>query len=347
MELRKKAVRLRNPSAEICGDLVAPDMSQITILISSAGRRVELMKCFRSDAETLGVRLRIVALDAEPELSAACHFADASYRPPACLHSEFLPFVEDVVRRESVSLIVPTIDPELAAYSRNAERFTLLGATVNISAPGVVAVARDKLATAKVLGESGVAVPRTLPLEAALRNPEAWLGPVIVKPVDGSSSVGIQRLQDIREVETKGLEAGRYVVQELLQGIEYTVNMFVDSSGCAACAVPHRRIAIRGGEVSKGRTERVAALRGIADRIAAVLDGSRGAICFQAIVDARGIPAVIEINARFGGGYPLAHAAGARFSQWLLEAVLGRPCSASDDWREGLTMLRYDASVFR
>lgn len=322
-------------------------MRQITILISSAGRRVELINCFRVDAEALGVRLRVVALDMEPELSAACHFADVAFRSPSCSHGEFLPFVEDVVGRESVSLIIPTIDPELAAYSSSAERFALLGAKVNISAPGAVAVARDKLATAKVLADNGVVVPRTSLLEAALRNPEGWLGPVIVKPVDGSSSIGIHRLSDVREAETKDLDAGRYVVQELLHGIEYTVNMFVDGTGRVACAIPHRRIAIRGGEVSKGRTERVPALQAIAERIVAALDGCRGAMCFQAIVDMQGMPAVIEINARFGGGFPLAHAAGARFSRWLLEGVLDLPCSASDEWREGLIMLRYDASVFR
>ena len=55
---------------------------------------------------------------------------------------------------------------------------------------------------------------------------------------------------------------------------------------------------------------------------------------------------VFEINARFGGGYPLAHRAGAPFSRWLLEEAAGRPGSAHNDWEEGVTMLRYDAAMF-
>lgn len=324
----------------------AADMKHVTVLISSAGRRVELLNCFRSDAETLGVRLRTIALDMEPELSAACHFADRAYRSPSCMDDEFLPFVEDVVSRESVSLIIPTIDPELMVYSQSVSRLARLGATINVSTPGVIAVARNKLVTAKVLGENGVAVPRTSPLEAAVRDPGAWVGPVIVKPVDGSSSVGIQRLGDLRELKSKGSEEGQYIVQELLQGVEYTVNMFVDSTGRALCVVPHRRIAVRSGEVNKGRTERVPGLPHIAESIVTVLKGCRGAMCFQVIVNARGMPVLFEINARFGGGFPLAHAAGAKFPRWLLEGVLGSPCSASDEWREGVTMLRYDSSVF-
>ena len=52
------------------------------------------------------------------------------------------------------------------------------------------------------------------------------------------------------------------------------------------------------------------------------------------------------VNARFGGGYPLAHHAGARFADWLLDEIDGRPCRAHDGWREGVTMLRYDDAVF-
>jgi carbamoyl-phosphate synthase large subunit len=55
---------------------------------------------------------------------------------------------------------------------------------------------------------------------------------------------------------------------------------------------------------------------------------------------------VFEINARFGGGYPLAHQAGATFSQWLLEEVAGLPATANDRWQDGVLMLRYDSAVF-
>ena len=58
-------------------------------------------------------------------------------------------------------------------------------------------------------------------------------------------------------------------------------------------------------------------------------------------------PEVIEINARFGGGYPLSYAAGADFPAWLLEDVLGLSSSANaDGWRDGVVMLRYDDAVF-
>ena len=56
---------------------------------------------------------------------------------------------------------------------------------------------------------------------------------------------------------------------------------------------------------------------------------------------------MIEINARFGGGFPLSLEAGADFPRWMLEELLGLPSTASRDrWRPGMVMLRYDAAVF-
>jgi carbamoyl-phosphate synthase large subunit len=88
------------------------------------------------------------------------------------------------------------------------------------------------------------------------------------------------------------------------------------------------------------------ALQAAAKKLAQVLPGATGPLCFQAVIMGSGEMAVFEINARFGGGYPLAHRAGARFSQWLLEEACGLPCTANDDWKEGVVMLRYDAAVF-
>jgi carbamoyl-phosphate synthase large subunit len=128
--------------------------------------------------------------------------------------------------------------------------------------------------------------------------------------------------------------------------LEYTVNLFFNLHGQLRCAIPHRRLEVRSGEVSKGRTERITPLIEAAQRMASILTGAQGPLCFQAIVRPDGSYCVFEINARFGGGYPLAHEAGGRFAQWLLEELDGRHVSASDDWEAGLTMLRFDSAVF-
>lgn len=147
-------------------------------------------------------------------------------------------------------------------------------------------------------------------------------------------------------MELESLPPAEYIVQEFWQGLEYTVNIFFDIQGHLRCSIPHRRLEVRSGEVSKGRTERIETLIEASQHIAPGLQGAEGPLCFQAIIRPDGTYCVFEINARFGGGYPLAHQAGARFSQWLLEELDGRSVSASDNWEAGLTMLRFDSAVF-
>jgi carbamoyl-phosphate synthase large subunit len=56
---------------------------------------------------------------------------------------------------------------------------------------------------------------------------------------------------------------------------------------------------------------------------------------------------LIEVNARFGGGYPLTAQAGAAYHAWLIhEYVLGRAVNDYAAWQDGLIMLRYDAEIF-
>ncbi len=316
-----------------------------TLLLTSAGRRNQLIDCFRRSAGDLGINLRCVATDLQPQLSSACAAADASHVVPRCTDPAYIPALLDLCRREKVDLVVPTIDPELTPLSRHRAEFAALGAHVVVSHPEVTTLAHDKFATARVLGAAGVPVPRTCWLGDYLRDPSQLRGPVIAKPNAGSASVGIVRPRSVEEL--RDLPAAAYVVQELWEGAEYTVNLYVEQGGALRCAVPHRRIEVRAGEVSKGRTERREELADAARRIVAALPGARGPLCFQAIVRPDGSYCVFEINARFGGGYPLAHEAGATFTRWLLEERLGRECTARDDWQSGLTMLRFDAAIFR
>lgn len=315
-----------------------------SIMLSSSGRRAALLECFREDALELGLSARLVAVDAQPDLSSACKLADACYTVPRCLDAGFCSALLEICRIEQVNILVPTIDTELAVLSEHRNDFAAVGTRVIVSEPTVIALARNKLATARALAAAGITTPRTLTWEEFVRDPGQLREPVIAKPAGGSSSVGIVRPK--RAAELKDFAGQGYLVQELWQGREYTVNVFFDAAGRLRCAVPHERIEVRAGEVSKGRTERVPVLEAAARKLAAALHGAVGPICFQAIVTPSGEYCIFEINARFGGGYPLTHRAGARFSKWLLEEVAGLPSTANDDWKAGITMLRFDAAVF-
>lgn len=320
-------------------------MNSLNILFTSSGRRVELVNCFREDAASLGISLKVLAVDMYPDLSAVCQVADRSWEICSCTQPEYVSRLLEICRKEGVQLLVPTIDTELAVLSSAADQFSQIGTRVAVSSPDVVRLARDKLETARFLGENGLPVPRTDCLDKFLNNPEIWRWPVIIKPVAGSSSIGIHIIEKLADLNCMPEIKGKYIAQEYHTGCEYTVNFFMDQNGKFRCAIPHRRLKTRAGEVSKGVTERHFEIIKLAETFSGLLPGGRAVMCFQLILDNEG-PWIFELNARFGGGYPLAHRAGARFSLWLLEEITGRGPSYSNEWLDGLKMLRHDASVF-
>ncbi|NHF73083.1 ATP-grasp domain-containing protein [Paracoccus sp. 12-3] len=280
----------------------------------------------------------------QPELSSGCMLADHAHQVPRCTAPDFIDRIEDIVRANGIRLIVPTIDTELMAYAEAAPRLAAAGAYVHVSPPEVIAVVRDKTRTMEVLAAADLPVPDTCS-EAELRAEPDRLGwPVFGKPVGGSASRGLGSYDSFAVLPDSFPEPMMF--QPVLKGPEYTVNIFVDRAGQLQTVVPHLRIQTRAGEVEKGRTTRRADLRALAEGIVRALPQARGVLCFQVIDDAARGPRIIEINARFGGGYPLAHHAGAHFADWLMAELAGRPSGASDDWRDGVTMLRYDDAVF-
>ena len=79
----------------------------------------------------------------------------------------------------------------------------------------------------------------------------------------------------------------------------------------------------------------------------AVLEGVRGCITAQFFVSKTDNTTYgVEINPRFGGGFPLTYAAGGNYPGWLIQEYIGgQDIPFSDDWENNLIMLRYDAKV--
>lgn len=316
------------------------------VLLSSAGRRVALLETFRDALRSLGLQGKVMAADASA-CSAASWAADDRFVVPRCGDDAFIPAMLDLCRRERVALVVPTIDTELMVLARHRAAFAALGTTVAVSAPATIAVAEDKRRTHAFLVERGFPTVAQAEVEQVLADPGAWPYPLIVKPVSGSASEGVLRVGDRMglTVATAGQDT---VVQELARGVEYTVDLFVDGTGTCRGAVPRQRLEVRAGEVVKAVTARVPAIVDLAEQLAKSLPGAFGVLNLQLFYDeGSGDLRIIEINPRFGGGFPLAHRAGAPFVRWLVQSAVGQvPDYDVPPWRDGLMMLRYDDAVF-
>ena len=317
-----------------------------TVLISSAGRRVELLRAFRDTLDGLGTGGRVLAVDCS-WYSSAFHEADEAFLVPRCTDPDFVPRLLEICAEHHVDLIVPTLDPELPVYAAARDQFAAIGTTVAISSPEVAAIGGDKQHTHDWLIAGGFPTVQQGSLDDVRADPDAWRFPLIVKPRFGSASIGVGIVNDLAELE-QAATAPDALVQTLAQGVEHTIDLLASREGRCLVAIPRKRIEVRAGEVSKAITVRSPQLIELAEKLCAALPGAYGALNVQVFVgDEPGQLAVIEMNARFGGGYPLSYAAGADFPLALVQDALGLPLTAPlEGWQDGLVMLRYDAAVF-
>jgi carbamoyl-phosphate synthase large subunit len=265
---------------------------------------------------------------------------------PRCASPSFVASVLELCKRERIDLVIPTIDPELPVYAAIAARLAEAGTTVCISSAETVGIGADKAATNAWLIRNGFPAVRQSSPEDVLRSRESWQLPLVAKPRSGSASIGVRLVHGWDELEILAAAEPDLIVEEKAAGREFTINAYVSRDGRCISAVPHWRIEVRAGEVAKGVTIKDPALVSLGRKIAEALPGAWGPLNIQCFKDAPGDIRVFEINTRFGGGYPLAHRAGATFTSWLLNELEGRALSVFDDWQDNLAMLRYDEGVY-
>ncbi len=266
------------------------------VLISSAGRRVSLLRSFRDALRAAGLDGRVIATDAS-RASSAFHEADDGVVVPRCASDDFVPAMLDVCAEQDIRLVVPTIDPELPVLAAHRAEFRARGVVVAVSDPGTVAIGSDKVLTHDWLVAEGFpTVQQTDP--ATVRSaPERWPFPLIVKPRRGSASIGVAVVADLEELDV-ATRRGDMVVQTVAAGHEYTVDAYVDASATVVEVIPRRRLEVRGGEVSKGVTANVPDGEELVRDLVGRLPGAFGALNVQLFRDdATGALAVIEVNA--------------------------------------------------
>jgi carbamoyl-phosphate synthase large subunit len=315
----------------------------VNVLVTSAGRRGQLIQDLQAALAQVSPCSVVLTADAS-NLAAAGYLAKALHRVPRVDSGKYTQALLDLCRSESISLLIPTIDSELRILAESRDEFRTAGCLVCISDLETISIAFNKLHTHRWLQDQSFLTPQTWSEgqkvgESSKRNLQ-----VVLKPVEGSRSVGV----DYVSITQSGLVVPpNFLAQECIEGEEFTISTYVNSDGECVVAVPRLRIEVRDGEVSKGRTVRDDQLQDLARRVVEKLPKAYGPLNVQVIRQyGTGKLFVIEINPRFGGGDPLAWAAGADIPSYLLGEAFGGDRPHLNDWRDGVTMLRFDQAVY-
>lgn len=314
---------------------------QNNVLVLSAGRRVSLVRAFKTAIDDLNIIGSVFGADMKPSMSAACNVLSNSFVLPHVLNDEYIDELKALCLKESIKLVIPTIDTELLKLAKHKQAFKELGITIVVSDSELVVPCRDKRLTHDLFDDIGFPVPITYSLDNITF-------PCFSKPISGSLSQNIRILQSQEELDTWDVPKSEMMYMEIISSEEfdeYTIDVYYTQSSELICMVPRQRVEVRGGEISKGRTNK--ALIELLKEPMFRIKTAFGCLTLQ-VFKSKTTEQIygIEINPRFGGGFPLSNAAGARYPEFLLrEVFLNEKLSYTDDWEDQLVMLRYDAEV--
>ncbi len=316
------------------------------VLMTSAGRRVELLHAFR---EALNGRGNIFAADCDPT-APTLFAADRAGLLPMVSDPHYVEALLQMCRDWGINLVVPLIDPELLILAEKRDLFLARNIVLAVSNEQSIAIANDKLRTAQFFDDIGVPTPVTFDIREYLHDGEVQgllQFPVIVKPRTGSGGKQVSVCRDHSEVIycSSKLREDDCVVQEYLTGNEITIDVLSNGHGDLIEMVPRQRLKTRGGEVERGVTIDCDDFVCFVQSIVAALN-PYGVINLQCFYTPQG-PIFTEINARFGGGYPLAHVAGARFPELLIDLAIGKTVIPRvGHYKRNILMTRYDSAFY-
>ena len=313
------------------------------ILITSAGQRVALVKDFQETLKRFFPDGKVYTTDMNPRLAPAAYVSDRCFEVPRCTSEDYIDSLLAICLENGIGLIVPTIDTELTILSANKEIFAKQGITVSVSDYDFVMMCRDKRNTGEFFEKHVIRVPKSI-------DKYHPTFPMFAKPYDGSLSTNLHYIKNAEELTEEILNDPKLLFMEYIDKNvykEYTVDMYYGKDNRVKCIVPRERIKIRAGEINKGLTEKEPLTQYLLDRLENI-DGCIGCICIQLFLNSKTQDVVgIEINPRFGGGYPQTYAAGGNFPEYLIrEYFLGEKIEYFDGWKDHQLMLRYDDAVY-
>jgi len=287
----------------------------------------------------------VVGVDMEDH-AAGFYLADAGRVVPAATDDGWAEAIRSTVEDHDVDVVIPTVDEELAKL---ATLRAAMPREVPVIAPRVDVVDQmlDKYTATRQLARAGHAVPETWLATEREDIPKSSF-PLLVKPRRGRGSRGIKRVTDRAELTVHlgktEYDARALLLQEFIEGTEYTTSVVVTAADRLLAVVPKEAIEKQGSTVI-GRTRDAPAVASSCRRIHETL-APGGPINVQQIVDDNGVPHTIEINPRFSSTSCLSAAAGVDEFDLLIHDALGNSVQAPETYETDLFMRRYEDHVF-
>lgn len=282
----------------------------MNIVITNVGRRGYLVDFIKSKRDFSG---KVYVTDCDYTASGLYGNNDGYFilSKPVDNETVYIEQLMNLCKRKDINLVIPVIDPEIYILSQQKELFRKNNITILVSDKDVLEICYNKLLMNDFLQTNHFHVPLTYNNMNDFLNDQSKQMidyPVFIKPIYGSGSIDSYIIHNEEELRVNF--KNDMIIQEFLEGKEYGVDTFV-CNGNPVRLVIKQKISMRSGETDKAITVKEEAIKNEMMRLAKKLKPYGPMDCD--IIKSNNRIYIIDINPRFGGGYPSTHMAGVDF----------------------------------
>jgi carbamoyl-phosphate synthase large subunit len=308
---------------------------QMNILLTSVGRRGYLVRYFK---DALGDNGLVMAANSMLRTTGMLA-ADKCFVVPKVDDQDYIEKLLEICINYNVQLVVSLFDIDLPYLARARSEFLQIGVQVAVSDPWVIEVANDKWKTFSFLESNGFKTPKTYltidgVVSALSKGIECF--PLLIKPRWGMGSLSIFTAENMEELKffcgfcRKQISrsylnilssvdfSNSVIIQQSVRGTEYGLDVFNNLQGEHFTTVVKEKLDMRSGETDAAITVENETLNSLGLKLSYCLK-HRGNLDVDVIVAEDNEPYILELNCRFGGGYPFSHLAGVNFPKALIE----------------------------
>lgn len=314
------------------------------ILFTCAGRRHYLLDFFKQEKPA---NSKLIATDMQSSAPALA-LADRAYLVPAVDDIHYIDEIKDICCREKIKAIISLNDLELPVLAKHKKEFEKLGVLLIVSDEKVIDTCFDKYKTIGFASRLDLKCPKTyLTLEETIEaiKDKSLFFPIVLKPRWGSASIGIEYPETLEELHltyallqkklqrTILLRVSRHdmdhaiLFQEKMIGKEFGVDVINDLNGNTMAVYVKEKLAMRAGETDKAVLRNNTAIKEMGWEIGQNLKHIGNLDCD--IFDHEGQLYLLEMNPRFGGGYPFSHMSGANIPAAIYSWLQGKKADSS------------------
>lgn len=291
-------------------------------LILSCGTRNKIVQYFKKELEPTGGK--IYGADAS-KLAPALYECDEFFIVPKFTSPDYVDSIMEICKTKNISFLLSLIDTELTIIAKNKKIFESNG--IKVIGPNYEMAKKclNKRAMYQYFNELGIPTQKSyFSFESFTEayNDGIINFPVFVKPILGSASIGINKVESLEKLAMLlSTSDDELMIQENMDGKEYGVDCYIDLiSGNFVELFIKEKLKMRAGETDKSLSVINEEIFILVKQLIERSQGFFGPIDID-VFEKNGNYYISEVNPRFGGGYPHAYECGVNFPKNIINNI--------------------------